>query len=558
MASDGAGMKPVLVQHTQSDGAGRPPTLSPGEMIGNRYLIEGELGRGGIGVVYLARDQKLHGARVVIKLLLESPAGEQHRAWVEKKFGEEIRALARISHPGVVAALDVGELTDGRPFFVMQYVSGLSLQSVIEPHGIELDRAASIIGQIGQALSAAHEQGVLHRDLKPENIMLESLRDQEHVRLIDFGIASVLDSSEPLRTTAIAGTASYMAPEQLRGKPRIASDVYAMGVIAYEMITGRLPFAPRSPYQLLDLQRAGVKTKPSELRPELTPQAEEIMLRALAFLPEDRYQSARQFGSDLADALRIGRNAADSITGEAGGDDASRLSPTEVESKAAKPMTRKIMILACAVIALMLAGLAAWRYLAADPETTPEQTLSYSLIMQKDPARYPQSPLSAVSDETVFEPGDHLRLNVTSSQNGFLYIINERPVSSFGLPLFNILFPSGDSAEVRADQEIRIPDPSGWFVFDEEQGTEKIWIVCSRNEIVELEAVKARVNRRDQGVISLPTEVRSVADFLASLSTSQLRIRKNDSVTTLSTTGDVVAGVVKLDHRGTRSRNSRP
>src|SRR5262249_28534170 len=148
-----------------------------------------------------------------------------------------------------------------------QYVSGVSLGSVIQserPQGLELQRAANLLRQMGQALTAAHQQGVIHRDLKPENIMLQITGDEEHVRLIDFGIATVLDTAEAglSKTTMVAGTRDYMAPEQLEGRPSHSSDIFALGVIAYEMITGRRPFNPENISQLLELQRGGVKILP--------------------------------------------------------------------------------------------------------------------------------------------------------------------------------------------------------------------------------------------------------------------------------------------------------
>src|SRR5262249_60220547 len=138
--------------------------ISTGTMLGERYLIERKIGRGGVGIVFLARDKRLHDAPVVIKLLAEGLLDLENRAWFEKKFRQEVYALARIDHPGVVRALDVGELPDGRAYLVMQYVSGMSLRSVIQPQrrpqgpqGMELQRAADLLRQMGQALSAAHQ-----------------------------------------------------------------------------------------------------------------------------------------------------------------------------------------------------------------------------------------------------------------------------------------------------------------------------------------------------------------------------------------------------------------
>src|SRR5262245_5000351 len=223
---------------------------------------------------------------------------------------KEIKALARIDHPGLVRALDVGQLSDGRTYLVEQYVSGVNLRSVILPQGMDLRCVARLVRQIGQALTAAHERGVIHRDLKPENIMLHQVGEEKYVKLIDFGIATVFETTAPAETkaTKVVGTVDYMAPEQLEGRPCAASDIYALGVIAFEMVTGRRPFDPGSPDNLLELQRAGVRVKPCDLRSGLPEAAQAVILKALLFAPQDRYLRAQDFCEDLAQALTANPN----------------------------------------------------------------------------------------------------------------------------------------------------------------------------------------------------------------------------------------------------------
>ena len=277
-----------------------------GTVLDGRYLIESELGRGAIGVVYLARDQQLMGKPVVIKVLLEQVFETDSDGWIKKKFRQEVEALARIDHPGVVGVLHTGEMLDGRPYLVMQYIEGKNLRSVMKPEGMNFAHVAHLIRQIGQALTSAHDRGIYHRDLKPENIMLQALGEgEEHVKLIDFGVATVKDSQVAANraTTMVAGTVSYMAPEQLIGRPSAASDIYALGVIAYEMLTGRRPFNPDSPYQLLGLQLEGVRVKPADLRPSLPEQAQALILKALAYEQDARPARARDFGDELSRIL---------------------------------------------------------------------------------------------------------------------------------------------------------------------------------------------------------------------------------------------------------------
>src|SRR2546421_5372751 len=190
-----------------------------GKTLDGRYFIESELGQGGVGAVYLASDRKLHDKHIVIKILLDKSL---QNSWVVQKFQQEKEALARVDHPGVVGILDTGELPDGKPYIVMQYVEGESLRDAIRSRheGMELERAASIIKQIGAALSVVHAKGIFHRDLKPENIMLQRLGGlAEQVKIVDFGIAKVKQSviaPSTVTGSATAGTIIYMSPEQLR------------------------------------------------------------------------------------------------------------------------------------------------------------------------------------------------------------------------------------------------------------------------------------------------------------------------------------------------------
>lgn len=276
--------------------------VEPGQTLSGRYQVTRELGRGGFGAVYLAEDRQLLSKRVVVKVLLEA----SETSWSRKKFRSELEALARIDHPSVVTLLDSGETPEGLPYLVMQYVEGQPLRSIITPHGIELFRAANIIRQIGQGLSAAHHKGVYHRDLKPENIMLQQTGDLlETVKIIDFGIATVRDSQlvSNRELTAVAGTGDYIAPEQLLGKPSSKSDIYAFGVIAYELVTGRVPYYAKTYAELFALQQRAAPVKPKDLRHEIPEPAQRLICRALSFNPEQRPDEAALFGDELAGAL---------------------------------------------------------------------------------------------------------------------------------------------------------------------------------------------------------------------------------------------------------------
>jgi len=283
-------------------------------LLNGRYRIERELGRGGIGVVYFGRDERVHNKPVVIKFLLDdNNDNSEVRNWLCQKFLQEAEALSRIDHPCVVKVSDCGMSEDDRPFFVMEYIDGRSLTSVIKPNGLDIGYAADILKQIGNGLHAAHQQKVIHRDLKPDNVLLQSLSTGEvQVKLIDFGIAKVKDSNVGPSTAVpiVAGTYFYAAPEQLLGKTVTeTSDIYAFGVIAYELLIGIRPFNVGSSnsvealQQILRMQQSEAIIPPKQMRPEIPQAAQMLILSALTFDPQRRPQDAGIFAKDLVKSL---------------------------------------------------------------------------------------------------------------------------------------------------------------------------------------------------------------------------------------------------------------
>jgi len=272
----------------------------------DRYRIKALIGSGGFAAVYLALDSELHDQQVVIKILHENQSAPE---WVEKKFCLECEALSRLGHPGIVGVRDRGSTPDGRQFLVLEFINGATLRSLIAKTsgGMDLCRAAAIVRQIAQALSAAHDAGVHHRDLKPENIMIRDLGDgQEQPVIIDFGIATVLGSkSSGAMETRVAGSLRYMSPEQLAGKPEAASDIYALGVIAFEMVTGCVPFPASSAVELHRQQERGPEQGPCTLRPDLPPGAGAAILKALSFDASARHTRAGEFGAEFENAILL-------------------------------------------------------------------------------------------------------------------------------------------------------------------------------------------------------------------------------------------------------------
>ncbi len=253
-----------------------------GQVLRGRYRLEARMATGGQALVYRAMDQVL-SRPVVVKFLRTEGRGDN---WLQSRLRQEMEVLARIDHPAVVGVLDSGELDDGSPFLVIEYIEGESLREALRNGPLGPQRAAAILRQTGAALSAVHALGIAHRDLKPENIMLQRLSDgTESVVLIDFGIAKIERSQlDPGTTTVtIAGTARYMAPEQLQGESSPASDVYSLALVACEMLCGHpdIRALPRG---------VGKRTR-------------RTLEAALAFRPEDRPRKVRAWCEELAETL---------------------------------------------------------------------------------------------------------------------------------------------------------------------------------------------------------------------------------------------------------------
>ena len=471
-----------------------------GTIVNGRYRVIQVLAEGGMGKLYLAEDLNLHDQFVALKVLSQTLLPDQD---AESRFRQEIEVLTRVKHPNVVQVLDAGRSPDDKPYVVMEYIDGLTLRSLIPSGGMDRQYAGSMLKDIGAALGHIHSQGIVHRDLKPENIMVQVFDDgTEVVKILDFGIAKVEDSMlTRLGDNVRIGTEPYMSPEQKRGEEiTAASDIYAMAIVAYEMVNGKRPN-----------NQPGTSLQPGRL----SRKANKLILLGLAEDPAARPQSAKQYGEDLNRAL----------TGH--------LEP--------------IAITAAVVVLLSLLSFGLYTYFnrPAVPSEA-NKGVDYWLTVQPmhDGKEYGVAQKSN-GKEDIFENGDKFQLNVRSLESGFVYIFNEGPSG------FRLLHPrkttNNGSATVGANQTVQCE----WITFSGPAGSENFWIVWSVSPVGELEAAKTEALAHPQAGISEQT-LATVKQFLkkknAEVDAKVINYTKNRSEATVRARNDLVLTLAQFKH----------
>lgn len=311
-------VKEMIDSHAQAETQGfmespvisySPPDADPAAMVGERvgaYRLTRFISGGGMGLVYEAeRADDRFRKRVAIKLMRD-PLNDRELRY----FKRETQNLADLEHPNVARLIDSGESPDGRPYLVMEYVDGRSLQKLIREEGaMPPGKVVAGAAQICAGLSAAHKKGIIHRDIKPANIIVAEESGELRVKVLDFGVAlrkQTLSTDTALREQII-GTLPYISPEQCKGAGRDeltpASDIYSLGLVVYEMLTGRRAIRGSTPTEIIAEHLAGQPHPPSKLRPGIAPAIDRVVMKALAKEPERRYGSAPDFATALEAAL---------------------------------------------------------------------------------------------------------------------------------------------------------------------------------------------------------------------------------------------------------------
>jgi eukaryotic-like serine/threonine-protein kinase len=332
--------------------------------LGGRYELGELLGHGGMADVRKARDLRL-GRTVAVKMLRTDLARD---ATFQARFRREAQSAAALNAPSVVAVYDTGEdeLEGVRvPYIVMEYVEGQTLRELLRTgERLMPNRALEITAGVLTALEYSHQQGIIHRDIKPANVMLAKNGD---VKVMDFGIArAVADSGATMTQTAnVLGTAQYLSPEQARGETVDArSDVYSAGCLLYELLTGRPPFQGESPVAVAYQHVRENPVPPSTITPDIGPEADAIVMKALTKNPQNRYQSAREMRSDIQRAIQGATVSAPPVLAEPPTQALTAITEPPEEEKSRKG--GYVALIIGVVLALALLGVGAWALLGGD------------------------------------------------------------------------------------------------------------------------------------------------------------------------------------------------
>jgi serine/threonine protein kinase len=536
--------------------------ISPGIRLGP-YEISGPLGKGGMGEVYRAHDTRLDRAVAVKVLPLESMRNAER----VQRFEQEAKAASGRNHPNILTIYDFG-VSDGTYYMATEYVEGNTLHELIAAGPMPLVRALDIVIQCASGLAAAHAAGIIHRDIKPDNIMV---RPDGYVKILDFGLAKLAENSftqsDPNAPTAAAaltepgrimGTWLYMSPEQARGRELDArTDIWSLGAVLYEMVTGKSPFASQT---MSDTLASILNREPEPLSSygiDAPEELKHILTKALAKDRDSRYHSIKDMELDLKQLrkeLELGTartNRMGTVTAQV------KLRDTVSEQRRSTGMSagrRRSMLVASSVLAaaLLVWAVVANRQPSVVPPTpvapAPERQLSYSLLVQKmrDGKPY-QDPFGATGRE-IFENGWKVQFDFSIPQAGSLYLLNDGPGAG-GNQELSVVFPTpsvnNGSAQVMAYKNVQ----SGWLVFNNRTGREKFWVVWAVKPVRELEQSMQQVAKTRDPVIHDSQLTQAIRGLLAKSAVATVSVDRENKQTSLSGHGDVLVSELELEHQ---------
>jgi serine/threonine protein kinase len=580
-----AAVESLIAAHDRSDGfidspayeaeaesiANAQPALVVGQVVGH-YRILAAIGKGGMGEVYLASDEKLD-RKVALKLLPAEFTAHKERL---RRFIQEAKAASSLNHPNIITIHEISE-AEGAHFIATEFIDGQTLKQIMANARMKLLDVLDVSIQAASALQAAHSAGIVHRDIKPDNIMV---RPDGYVKVLDFGLAKLTEKESPSKTAdseidtmlkahtkpgTVLGTVHYMSPEQARGHALDQrTDIFSLGVVLYEMAAGRKPFAAATD---IDTLVSILEKEPPSLNkcaPDLPAEFQRIISKALRKERENRYQTIKDllidlksFKEELSFEQKLERSRPPLVTEQ-------KPVVTAVAQPAVTTVSRNRRILKVALVvillsALAIAGAVLWPRNVSTPVVSPpptpvERVVSYWITVQKYRDGKPYQDPFRLRDDINFEKDYRIRLHLTSSQTGRLYLLNEGPPAEADqIPTYNVLFPSETankgSALLRENQQIQIPEES-WFQFDEQQGTEKIWVVWAEKEVPEMEAIKGFANPKDRGAVSSPALRTAVNEFLKAHSATNSYVKRDEDKkeTIVRANGAILIHVIKLEH----------
>ena len=546
--------------------------LNKGQQFGS-YVIQGALGTGGMGEVYLAKDSRL-GRTVALKVLSADISSDKRRM---QRFRQEAKIASSLNQPNILTIFEFGEV-EGLTFLATEFIDGETLRDYINDKRLKLADIIDIAIQVLAALDAAHEARIVHRDIKPENVMIR--RRDRVVKVLDFGLAKATEKRSSVVTQqdseaatefktaphTVMGTVNYMSPEQAQAQAvDERTDIWSTGVMIYEMVTGLMPFkgatTSHTIVQILEkdpvpLTRFTQRKAPEELQ--------RIVSKALSKNPDERYQTAKDMLLDLK-ALKK-RLDVEAEVNRTSSPTTARVTEANNETPH-EPQKKRVLIYALIAMAIATAaifGINIWRASrsqatqtnapvtpAALPVPVAERSLTYWITVQKFRNGKPYQPPFTQPGEIIFEADYQIRVHIRSAQSGYLYVLNEGPPEASAQPEFVVVFPSSTAnngaAFLAAEQLVQIPEQT-WLKFDTQQGTEKLWLVFSENAVPELEAVKTFANRQARGLITDPAQNKAVQDFLTTHSATKPENEKNATLTTLKTPGKLLIYAIRLEH----------